>query len=320
MKSQNQKVRTHIIINPVSAAGKTGRKWDSYLAIIENRLGKTYSIHFTRSPLDTTNSARQAIKNGCELVIAVGGDGTINEIVNGFFECGKIINQDCALGIINSGTGQGFAQSTGLNSGIHHQVDVIFGGSFKKIDIGKIEFRNPDEEAADRYFINECQIGIGGNVVKNVTAKYKRFGGKIGFGLIAFSTALSNKSKQFTLKINGNPEISASLHGLVVGNGSFMGGGMMLTPGAETDDGALDLLSIREQSVLRRIINFSKVRSGRHVESAGFGYQRCTSLLIISPDDALIAADGELIGTTPCSVGIIPQALRVCSQNRDNLS
>lgn len=318
MKSQYQTVKTHIIINPLSAAGKTGRKWKSHLSAIENRIGKNYSIHFARSQHDATYSARQAIKKGCELMIAVGGDGTFNEAVNGFFEDGRIINPECALGIINSGTGQGFAQSLGLKNSFDFQLDAISQRRFKIIDIGRITFMNPVREFAERYFINECQIGIGGRVVKNVATKYKRFGGKFAFGLIAFLTALSDKSSQFTYKINDSPEISASLHGMVVGNGAYMGGGMMLTPNAKNDDGVLDVLSIKEQSVLRRIMNLSKVHSGKHITSPKFSYQPCISLSIISHDDVPIAADGEILGTTPCSISILPHVLRVCSLNRNN--
>jgi len=315
MKNQHPVSKPHIIINPLSAAGRTGRRWKSYITAVENRLGKNYSVHFTQTQLDAIFSARRAINEGCELVIAVGGDGTINEVVNGFFDHGQIINPECLLGIINSGTGHGFAQSLGLHKSIDLQLDAISRRRYKSIDVGRITFMNPGGELTGRYFVNECQIGIGGMVVKNVVPRYKRFGGKFAFGLIAFLTALSDKKRQFTLEIDSSIETSASLHGIVVGNGAYTGGGMMLTPSAKVDDGLLDVLSIREQSVLQRIMNLSKVHSGRHITSPKFSYRQCTSLSIVSPSDVPIAADGEILGTPPCTISILPHALRVCSQN-----
>jgi YegS/Rv2252/BmrU family lipid kinase len=318
MEIQHQMIKTHVIINLLSAAGKTGRKWKSYLSAIEYRLGKNYSIHFTRAPLDATYSTQQAIKKGCETVIAIGGDGTFNEVVNGFFENGRIINSECALGIINSGTGHGFAQSLGLHKSFDNQLNAISQKLYNVIDIGDIRYINQAKEPAERFFINECQIGIGGTVVKNLATKYKRFGGAFAFGFIALLTTLSDKTRQYNYKINGILEISAALHGIVVGNGAFMGGGMMLTPMAKSNDGLLDILTIEEQSVFNRIINLSKVHSGRHLKSKKFSYRQCTSLTIASPDNALIAADGEILGTPPATIRIIPHVLRVYSLNGDD--
>lgn len=303
--------KAHVIINPASAGGKTGRRQAQLLKALERYLGKRYTLFITRKPLEASFSARRAINEGKELIITIGGDGTIQETVNGFFSNGYPINPSCELGIINCGTGSGFAQSLGLPQAISEQLEVISGGQTRLIDVGRAAFSNKNGSTSERYFVNECQAGIGGAVVKSVHSKHKRLGGRLAFGSIALSTALHYPNQLMTVVIDGNHKITQRFIGIVITNGNYMAGGMNLTPQAEVDDGLLDILLIHEQSILQRLWNFPKIYSGRHIASSKFSILRGKSISLNSSEKVMFEADGELLGILPCTVEIVPSSLRV---------
>lgn len=303
----------HIILNPASAAGKTGRRQAEIIALFERIVGSEYSLCVTGMPGEATDSAKQALGNGAELIVAVGGDGTIQEVVNGFFSGGRLISPLASLGIINAGTGHGFAQSFGLPEDLERQMWVIAGRSFRAIDVGRAWFMNGGAKAVERYFINECQAGIGGEVVRRVGAKSKRFGGALAFGLTSAAAALNAPSRPVTVQVDKEPARTHKLIGVVMANGSRMAGGMNLTPNAELSDGLLDILFIHEQSRLERLRNFPKIYSGKHIGLASFSYRQGRRISVSSAEKMLFEADGELWGTVPCRVEVLPGLLRVKS-------
>lgn len=303
----------HIILNPASAAGKTGRRRAEILALFERVVGGPYSLCVTRKPGEATDSAKQALSHGAGLIVAIGGDGTIQEVVNGFFQEGRLINPRASLGIVNAGTGHGFAQSLGLPLEIERQMQVVGGLSGRSIDVGRAWFTNGGTKPVERYFINECQAGIGGEVVRRVGAKTKRFGGALAFGLTSAAVALNAPGRTVTVQIDDEPARTQKLIGVVMANGSRMAGGMNLTPSAELSDGLLDILLIHEQSRLERVRNFPKIYSGKHIGLVPFSYRRGRRISLWSAEQVPFEADGELWGTVPCRVEIMAGLLRVKS-------
>jgi len=307
--------KTHVIINPASGGGKTRKNQDKILNYLDRYFANRYSLCVTQKPLDASVSAKQAIMAGCELIIAVGGDGTIQETVNGFFADGLSINPDCHLGIVNCGTGQGFARSLGLPTGLDRQLDIVSSGKSRLIDIGKIVFSTGKGEQKERYFVNECQAGIGGEVVKSVQSKHKRLGGRLAFGLSSLSKIFSYPNREITVEIDKKPGITQLFTGVVIANGNSMAGGMSLTPGAKVDDRFLDILLILGQSILQRLRNFPKIYSGKHVTLPKFNCCRGKNIKLYSKEPVLVEADGELLGFLPCQVEVLPAAIKVKSSN-----
>jgi diacylglycerol kinase family enzyme len=207
-----------------------------------------------------------------------------------------------------------------LPRSIDEQLRVISEGNSRAIDVGKITFRRTDGELAECYFVNECQIGIGAAVVKHVQLKQKRYGGLIGYGLGSLSVLLHHPNQQMTLVIDDNQEITQAFTGISIGNGAKTAGGMQLTPQATLDDAILDVLVMREQSVLQRLQNFPKIYSGRHLHSAKFGYYKARRIEVSSVEQVHVAADGEIVGTVPCTIELLPAALRVrCTKSNREL-
>lgn len=308
-KEKSKKI--HVIINPVSAGGKTGARQLEILEAFDRRLGERYSLCVTSEPLEASSSARKAILDGSELIITIGGDGTIQETINGFFSEGKLINPACRLGIIDSGTGHGFTQSLGLPAGLKEQLEVIQRGQIRSIDLGKVIFTDENGHRREHYFINECQAGIGGEVVRLVQSKHKRWGGFIAFGAITLFTALRYPNQPMTVEIDGTTRLTERFIGIVIGNGNYMAGGMNLTPQARVDDGLFDILFMHEQSLPQRLWNFPKIYSGRHLASSKFTQYRGKRVALSSSETITFEADGEFLGNLPCSIEILPSVLQV---------
>ncbi|MBF8249332.1 MAG: hypothetical protein HW374_2132 [Bacteroidetes bacterium] len=182
-RAMKRKTSTYVILNPASAGGETAKRQVKIIAEIEQRFGSNYSLFITKRTLEACEAANKAVLNGCELILAVGGDGTLQEVVNGFFANGHLVNPRCHLGFINSGTGQGFAQSVGLPQSWEDQIELIRNSNSRMVDVGRVSFTNASGERSHRYFINECQLGIGGEVVKGVQQGHKLLGGTLAFGL-----------------------------------------------------------------------------------------------------------------------------------------
>lgn len=305
--------KINVIINPASAGGRTGWRQQKILSAIGTRFGTEYRLSVTRRPFDATESTRTAIRDDAELIVVVGGDGTVQEVVNGFFAGGEPLNPSCTLGIISSGTGQGLAQSLGLPPEIERQVDIICDGEPRAVDVGRIGYSDNAGNARDRYFINECQLGLGAVVVKSIRSSHKRVGGRLAFGTSALVSALRHRSQPLVIKLDNDFEITQSLLGLVIANGAYTGGGMNLVPQARVDDGLLDVLLIHEQSICDRVRNFPKIYSGKHLVSRGFSSFQAAEIVVSSAAKVLLAADGELLGSTPCRAEVLPRALLVKS-------
>jgi YegS/Rv2252/BmrU family lipid kinase len=301
----------HIVFNPASAGGKTGNNKSRILTELKNQLGNNFAFSETRMKTDATIITREAINNGCHIVVAVGGDGTINEVVNGFFENGTLINPDAKLGIISFGTGQGFAQSIGLPKDLTVQIKVIKSDIAKSIDVGRIKFK---DNHLTKYFVNEFQFGIGGTLNKNISARTKKILGKYAFGFEAVKTLLTYQADSFQMIIN-DKVITESIIGVIIANGAYTGGGMRLTPKALLYDGILDVLLIKDMSLLNRLFSFSRIYSAKHLDLKAFELFKTRKIEFIYKNGLAVEADGELINGKCTSVEIMPSVLKVISNN-----
>jgi len=302
---------THVIFNPASAAGATGRRREEIFEAIRRRVDPDFSLFVTTGPGEATGSAREAARRGTDLIIAVGGDGTIQEVVNGLFSGREPLNPRCVLGLISAGTGHGLAQSLGWPLGLEGQCAAIGRGIVRRIDIGRAVYGDSDGRTVERYFVNECQAGIGGEVVKKVQAGHKGFGGLLAFGLATLRTALRYSNRTITYAVDDGPPMTGPFLGIVAANGHVMAGGMKLAPRALVADGRLDILLMHGQTLTERLRNFPKIYSGRHLASPKFGYLGGRSLSLASDEDVSFEADGELFGRLPCRIEILPGALKL---------
>jgi diacylglycerol kinase (ATP) len=301
--------RTHIIINPFSSGGKTARREPWIVAEITRRLGGSPTVHMTSKPHDATELTRSAIKEGAELIIVAGGDGTVHEVVNGFAEGGTLLNPSCKLGIIGSGTAQDAIRSFGLPTHIDAQIDVACGDRSRPVDIGKVRVVDPQGSDREHLFLNECQQGIAAVVVQRFQSHHKWLGGFLGFGLTAVSAAARHREQVMTVEIDGRTVATAPFLGVVVSNGGYAGGGMNFAPGAVVDDGLFDIVLIHKQSIPSRLINFPRIYFGTHINLSWISHFRGRTISVSSDEKVPVESDGELLGTLPCTIEVLPKSL-----------
>ncbi len=300
---------THIVINPFSSGGKTARRKSGIIEETSRRLGSTPTLHVTSKPLEATESTRSAIKQGADLVIAVGGDGTVHEVVNGFAEQGVLLNPSCQLGIIGSGTAQDVIRSFGLPTGMNEQIAIACGVESRAVDIGKVKVVDSQGIVREHLFLNECQQGIAAVVVQRFQSHHKWLGGFLGFGLTAVTTAARHREQVMSLEIDGKPVVSDAFLGVVVSNGGYAGGGMNFAPGAKVDDGLFDIVVIHKQSIPSRLLNFPRIYSGTHVNLSWISCFRGRNIKVTSNEKVPAEADGEFLGYLPCTIEVLPHSL-----------
>ena len=182
------------------------------------------------------------------------------------------------------------------------------GAALYPVDLGKVIYT----EQTARYFVNECQTGIGCDVVRLVRTNLKRFGGRFAFGIGAVKAILRNTAQKISVCLDNSQLLESNFIGIVIANGAYTGGGMKLAPHAVNNDGQLDVLLIYEQPLVRRLLSFPAIYTGRHINLPKFDYRRARTVSMSSAMPLCLEADGELIGKGPCEIRVIHEAIKVC--------
>ena len=193
---------TKFIVNPRSANGSTGKLWEQLAHVIRGEIGDL-NAEFTATANHATELTRRALDEGFEMVVAVGGDGTINEVVNGFFDAGTPVNPDAVLGVISRGTGSDFIKTLEIPKEIGAACRTLSGRRTRRCDIGYFTSTGPDGEKLERHFINIADFGIGGEAVERVNNTTKAFGGFVSFLYGTIKTLLVYKGKHPTHRRTG---------------------------------------------------------------------------------------------------------------------
>ncbi|MBI4831133.1 MAG: diacylglycerol kinase family lipid kinase [Candidatus Lindowbacteria bacterium] len=307
---RSEPYRAKFVVNPASANGSTKRAWGR----IEQILRKDFDpvdVSFTAGANHATELARKALRNGAEMVVAVGGDGTINEVVNGFFDSGALINPGAVLGVISRGTGSDFIKTLGIPKQIEAACQTLVGRAAHKCDVGKFTCLDRDGRTIERYFINIADFGIGGETVERVNRTTKAFGGFASFLYGALSTLVAYKGKRVKVKVDDVYESEKLVNNVVVANGQFFGGGMWIAPRARVDDGLFDILVIEHMSLLESLNSIPKLYKGSHIENPKVKYLKGKTVIADSADVVLLDVEGEQVGRLPARFDIIPAAINV---------
>ncbi|NND34851.1 MAG: diacylglycerol kinase family lipid kinase [Saprospiraceae bacterium] len=300
-----------VIYNPASGKGNHKARLNELITELNARWSQNYRIILTKAPGDGIRVSRDATLQGSKLIIAAGGDGTINEVVNGILAARVSGSTSPELGIVNTGSGADFVRTLKLPQGMRRQLDIVLHQSARPVDLGMVQCKGEDGKPVRRYFVNECQVGIGGAVVSDMNNKRKHFGGTLDFSVAALRQLYHYKSSIINVWIDGQKCNPQELLGIVMANGIYSAGGMKMAPNAQIDDGFLRILRMSEMNLFNRLLTFIKVYSGDHTKSKYAIYEKAKYIEIDADRDLWIEADGELIGTTPAAISIVPGAIRV---------
>ncbi len=286
------------VVNPHSANGCTGRLWPQIKSAFESKIGQV-TFEFTKGNIHATYLAGKALYDGFDTIIAVGGDGTLNEVLNGFYDADRQINEKAVLGYYPSGTGQDFARSVGLaGRTIVDIVDTIVAGNETKIDIGLANFHKLDGTYISRRFINECSVGFSADVAGFTNRASKMLGGKLTFAIGVIARLITINRTRVRITVDFEKEISRTILLAVVANGQYMGGGMQMAPHAQINDGCFDLVVISEMTRIELMRNIGNIYSGKHVLHPKVEILKAKDILIETESKAAVEMDGESVGET----------------------
>lgn len=304
--------RPHVIFNPAAAGGNTGRAQGTILKAFEEEFPGGFSVDVTTENGVATALTRRALSAGASLVVVVGGDGTCNEVLNGFFERRKPVRSSARLGFVTGGTGDDVARNLGLPAGLKAQLRRLHQGR-RMVDVGLVRYTGIDGTTRERLFLNDCQPGIAGRVVQRVTPALKKLGGFLAYGVASTLTALTYRGHFLTVTCDRDEPVEGQFLGVAAANGRFAGGGMDFAPHSRMDDGKLDVIMIRDQSRMSRLLNFPKIYSGSHVNLPWVISKQARNIRISSDVPVALEADGELLGYLPCEIEILPRILPIAS-------
>lgn len=298
-------------------AGKTKKLLrDVELAL--KKISKELKILPTEKPRHGITLAKLALKEGTSIIGVFGGDGTINEVVNGIMMVKEEIPhlELPPLLILPAGTGGDFRKSLDLPPNPLSIIPKLLDPQIKKIDIGKITFHTITGKEEKAYFINIVSFGMSGMVDHLVNCgKLKRIiGGKIAFYFATLNSFLYYKGDWVTLEIDGE-KYKEKINTVAICNGKFFGGGMQVAPLAKLDDNLFDVVIIRDLSLIKFLLNGWKIYTGKHITEEKIVIYKKAKIIKASPvvnrGPIWLDVDGETPGTLPLEVTILPKAIKV---------
>jgi YegS/Rv2252/BmrU family lipid kinase len=296
------------IVNPSAAAGSAGRDWASIETWLPST-GLKYEVALTTGPLEATAMAERAVRESRPVVVAVGGDGTLNEVVNGFFHNGAPIPTTTKLAMLPLGTGGDFRRT--LNIPLDHRaaIQVIASGVPRRLDAGCVSYQAADGSTGVRHFINIADAGLGGEVVHRVNNGSKRLG-PATFKLASFLALMTWKNKPMNVVVDGVAHDLKAMQ-IVIANCQYFGGGMRMAPTASPTDGVFDVILVGDVGKLETIRGIGTVSRGAHLDEHNRHYQLMYGKRIsVSCEDRVrIDLDGEDPGFLPALFEIQPSAI-----------
>jgi YegS/Rv2252/BmrU family lipid kinase len=307
--SSGESFRSLVIVNPASAAGEAGRCWDRVAKLLRSSLGEFEHV-FTRMPGEATALTRIAVRGGFEMIVCVGGDGTLNEIVGGFFDGAVPIAPDAVLGVVALGTGCDFGRTID-QANLESACAKLGGRKTRSIDVGLAHYTGHDGAPTVRIFINVASFGVGGLVSHLVSPRLKAISGQLAFTLATLRALAVYRDEIVTLEFDGEPPRSISITNCALGNGRFFGAGMMVAPAAELDDGELDVTLWSGFGLMDFIRKRHTLYDGSHVRERGAQVCRTRRTIATSDSTVLLELDGESVGRLPAQIQVLPGVLRL---------
>ena len=296
---------TVFLVNPAAGGGGTGKRWPE-LRRRAAALGLEGDVLMSERPGHLSELAASAIATGERRLVAVGGDGTVFEVVNGILETG---GSEVELSVLPRGTGRDFARSVGIPKAFDGAVAVARGGRLRTIAAGRASFTS-DGATSNAWFANLAGAGISGAIAERANASSKALGGRVSFMLATVRVFARWKSAHVELEIDGDRR-SGQMFEIVAMNGPFAAGGMRIAPDADPDDDQLDCVLFGDITKLDFLTTFPKIYAGRHLAHPRVDLVRGRRVSIDGEIPLPVVLDGEQVGTTPARFEVVPGALRV---------
>ncbi|MFC1908521.1 diacylglycerol/lipid kinase family protein [Chloroflexota bacterium] len=295
-----------VIVNPAAGAGKTARKWPQIKEHLKS-IGFRFEHDLTESPGHAIELAREAAEKGYEQVVSVGGDGTINEVVNGLYLAGSI--GEVTLGIIETGTGGDYVRTAGVPRTYEAACKCLVNAGKLVVDVGVIEYKKYNCMET-RLFVNFAGFGFDAEIVRRTTQQFKSMGSTPSYLAGLLTTLIFFKNKEISLVVDGEV-LDEKICTVVMNNGRYGGGGMLTAPEADLCDGLLDVLIIGDLSKADFLWSLPRIYKGTHLTHPKVTMKKAKEIEIRSVLPLPLQADGELIGEVPARFRILPMVLNI---------
>lgn len=300
--------RVHLIVNPAAGGGRVASHQLEILDALRSRFGDTFRWSTTWGSGAATTLAHQAALTGVGLIVSAGGDGTLHEVANGVLGAGK---GDSALGLLDVATESGFAESLGLPTRLSDQMRVLESGRANAVDVGRLVCRGRRGQVVGRFFVSECQIGLGAQLCSGLHGVEQPPGGRVRFCWHTLRTGLFGHATRMEIGVDDREPVTVELLGVVIANGPRCGSGVRFGAEARLDDGRLEVLLLHDVSRPARPLLLRRTFRGATLQGPSATYLPARRITVRTSRPVDVAADGEAIGTTPCGIQVRQGALTV---------
>jgi len=304
MEDLTPDLRTVFLVNPASAGGSTGKRWPE-LAHRAAALGLAGDALISEEPGQLTALAQEAVAGGAERLVVVGGDGSVNEVVNGV--AGE---EGVEIAVLARGTGWDFVRTYGIPRDLEQAVDVALSGEIRTIDLGLVTFRTWAGAEGRSHFANVASAGISGAIAQRANETSKALGGKISYYWSTLAVFVRWQTGEMRVTVDDEARTGKIIDTLVA-NGRYLAGGMMMLPEAEPDDGLFDVLVIGDVTKRDLLVTLPKSYRGKHLPHPRLEVLRGRVVTVDADEPLPIELDGEQPGTTPARFEVVPGALRL---------
>ncbi|UCH42774.1 MAG: diacylglycerol kinase family lipid kinase [Dehalococcoidales bacterium] len=299
-----------VIVNPVAGANATRRRWPRISRLLK-KVGLSFDYQYTEGVGHAIEIAREAAGYGYRYLVAVGGDGTTNEVANGIID--STGDGSIALGVVSTGTGSDFARSLGISRHYINACSSLVNCNTVLIDVGVVEYQH-DGQTLRRFFINSAGIGFDAAAVQTTERLPKYFGGTLPYLIGLLRTLAGYRNQSVVITADDRVE-TARILSVVVANGGYFGGGMHVAPEASLSDNLLDLVVFGDVSKFDLLKSLPMVYKGTHGQHPKVRIGKADRVTIEASEESsehiLVQADGELLGEGPVSFSLVPAKLNV---------
>jgi len=305
-------VKTIVIVNPQAGNGRTEKIWPNIESALEKSIG-SFEVLQTTCRGDATDLSRRILKEDAARIVAVGGDGHLNEVLNGFIENDLPVNAESRLSFVMTGTGCDFQRSLGISGKWQNAAVKLISAKVRKIDVGKVTYTAADKTQKIRYFDNIASFGLSGAVDHCLEHSRLRdyLGGSPLFLWATIKTVFTHPNQSIRFRIDDGPEEEICSRLGLLANGRYFGGAMHAAPEAELDDGLLDLLMLKEISVAKFLWHLPKIYKGTHLKIPEIFFQKVRKFTAESSEQVILDIDGESPGYLAATFEVLPKILNL---------
>jgi diacylglycerol kinase (ATP) len=306
-------MKLRLIVNPTAGSGRAARRVPALKALLDHH-GIEVEIAETQGPGDATRLVREARAGGVECLLVMGGDGTLNEVSQGYLDAEGQPLPGPDLALLPSGTGGDFRKSFDLGTEMDEAVERLKQAPPRPLDLGLLELTAHSGETIRRAFLNITSFGLGGLTDRLVNSGPKWIGGRAAFFVGSLRAMVSYSNAPVRVRVDGNVCLEAPILNVAIANGRYFGGGMKIAPNADPSDGLFDVIALHDLSRAQGVALAHRIYQGTHVGQPGVRVARGALIeaeSLVPRAEVLIDMDGETPGRLPLVARVAKGALRI---------